>query len=113
VFPSRNGTVLRPNNIHRRILKPTVEEAGAPAAAFHTFRHTCAAMLIAEGRNIVQISRWLGHHSPSFTLQRYGGLMNEHLGEALVIAPVDAPSVDDVVTNNRLTGATPLHDTQE
>ena len=35
---------------------------------FHTFRHTCATMLFAEGRNAVQVQRWLGHHSAAFTL---------------------------------------------
>jgi integrase len=29
---------------------------------FHTFRHTCAFLLFAEGRNAVQVKRWLGHH---------------------------------------------------
>ena len=37
----------------------------------HSFRHSCASMLIADGRNIVQVPRWLGHHVPSFTLDVY------------------------------------------
>jgi integrase len=40
-------------------------------------------MLIADGRNIVQVSRWLGHHSPSFTLDVYAHLMDEGVGDAL------------------------------
>jgi hypothetical protein len=39
--------------------------------------------LIAGGRNIVQVSRWLGHHSPSFTLDVYAHLMDEGVGEPL------------------------------
>ncbi len=57
---------------------------------FHSFRHTCASMLIADGRNIVQVSRWLGHHSPSFTLDVYAHLMDEGVGEALELASVAA-----------------------
>ena len=40
-------------------------------------------MLIAEGRNIVQVSRWLGHHSPSFTLDVDAHLMEDGVGDAL------------------------------
>lgn len=54
-----------------------------PWAGFHSFRHTTASMLIADGRNIVQVSRWLGHHSPSFTLDVYAHLMDEGVGDAL------------------------------
>jgi integrase len=28
-----------------------------PWAGFHTFRHTCATLLFAEGRNAVQVQR--------------------------------------------------------
>ena len=50
-------------------------------------------MLIAEGRNIVQVSRWLGHHSPSFTLDVYAHLMDEGMGDALVLRG-DTPRSD-------------------
>ena len=76
---------LRPNNLSRRTLKPAAEEVGAPWAGFHTFRHTCASMLIADGRNVVQVQRWLGHHSPAFTLSTYAHLMDDGVGEALAL----------------------------
>jgi integrase len=71
VFPSARDTPLHPGNLRRRILKPACEEAGAGWAAFHTFRHTFASMQVAQGCNIVQLSRVLGHHSPAFTLSKY------------------------------------------
>jgi integrase len=43
-------------------------EVGAPWAAFHTFRHTCASLLFERGASAVQVQRWLGHHSAAFTL---------------------------------------------
>jgi integrase len=52
---------------------------------FHAFRHTCASTLIAEGRNIVQVPRWLGHHSPVFTLTVYAHLLDEGVGEPLPV----------------------------
>lgn len=50
---------------------------------FHTFRHTVASRLFAEGRNILQVQRWLGHHSPSFTLDTYVHLLDKDLGRPL------------------------------
>lgn len=70
-FPSRAGTPLSYPNALRRILRPAAEEAGAPWAGFHTFRHTFASLHLARGTNIVTLSRILGHHSPEFTLSRY------------------------------------------
>ncbi len=57
-------------------------------------------MLIAEGRNIVQVSRWLGHHSPSFTLDVYAHLMDEGVGD-----PLELSGVDDVFRGPRGTAA--------
>ena len=99
VFVSRSGTVLRPNNVWSRVLKPAAGEAGVPDLGFHWFRHTLAAMLIADGRNIVQVSRFLGHHSPSFTLTRYGGLMDSDLGGGIDVPPVDGPSFGDLLVD--------------
>ena len=91
VFPSMAGTPMAPENLHRRTLKPAAQEAGVGWVGFHSFRHACASMLIAEGRNILQVSRWLGHHSPSFTLDVYAHLMDEGVG-----APLEPSGVDDV-----------------
>jgi integrase len=78
------GGPLWPDSLRKRMLKPLVEEVGAPWAAFHTFRHTFASIHIAEGTNIVALSKALGHHSAAFTLSRYTHLLP---GE-------DAPAID-------------------
>lgn len=57
---------------------------------FHAFPHTCASMLFAEGRNAVQVQRWLGHHSAAFTLATYVHLPDGDLGEPLAV-PVSVP----------------------
>lgn len=64
VFPSEHGTPVEMSNLRRRVLKPAAQEADVWPIGFHTFRHTCASQLIARGRNILQVSRWLGHHDP-------------------------------------------------
>ncbi len=98
VFPSRAGTYLRHENVRRRVLLPTARQAGLlrpdkegkPVTwlGFHTFRHTCATRLFMGGRNAKQVQRWLGHHSPAFTLERYVHLLDDALGD-----PLDAPDV--------------------
>ena len=83
VFSSEVGTVLCPNNLNNRVLAPACAEAGVEWARCHTFRHTVASRLFAEGRNAVQVQRWLGHHSPSFTLDTYVHLLDSDLGDPL------------------------------
>ena len=52
---------------------------------FHAFRHTCASLLFAEGRNVKQVQRWLGHAKASITLDTYLHLLDEGVGEPLEI----------------------------
>jgi site-specific recombinase XerD len=84
VFPSRADTPFSPNNL-RKVLQPVLEEAGCAWAGFHTFRHTYASMQLSRGTNIVALSRALGHHSASFTLQVYAHLMKGDEAPALEI----------------------------
>lgn len=83
VFTTSSGTALDPDNLHERVLSPACAEAGAEWAGFHTFRQTVASRLFAAGRNAVQVQRWLGHHSPSFTLDTYVHLLDGDLGVPL------------------------------
>jgi integrase len=85
VFPAGNGSPLMPGNVRRRVLKPAAEEAGVPWVGFHAFRHTCASLLFARGRNAVQVQRWLGHHSAAFTLATYVHLLDGDMGEPLKV----------------------------
>ena len=48
----------------------------------HTFRHTCASLLFAEGKNVKQVQEWLGHADPGFTLRTYVHLLDDGLGDA-------------------------------
>src|SRR5205807_9319142 len=58
VFAAVNGAPLSPRNLRSRVLKPAAKRAGLDWVGFHTFRHTCASMLFAEGRNAVQVQHW-------------------------------------------------------
>jgi integrase len=85
VFCTPRGTPLDYRNLLTRTFKPAAQEADVSWAAFHTLRHTCASRLFAAGRNAVQVQRWLGHHSPAFTLTVYVHLLDEDLGGPLAV----------------------------
>ena len=72
-------------------------EAGVEWAGFHTFRHTVASLLFASGRNIVQVQRFLGHHSPAFTLETYVHLLEDSgIGGPLMLnGSASVASLDD------------------
>jgi integrase-like protein len=41
--------------------EPAREAAELDWVTFHSFRHTCASLLFESGKNIRQVSDWLGH----------------------------------------------------
>jgi integrase len=54
--------------------------AGLPAQVrFHDLRHTCAALLIAQGAHPKAIQAHLGHSSIQVTMDRYGHLFPDAL----------------------------------
>jgi integrase len=89
VFASRVGSGLHYRNVARRGLDPAMEAAelngeGRPRLRWHDLRHTFASLLIAQGHNVVYVSRQLGHSSPSVTLDVYAHLFDgaEHASRA-------------------------------
>ena len=62
---------------------PPPSARGLTGVGFHTLRHTCASMLIESGLSPLRLQRWMGHHSPAFTLETYGHLIDGDLGPAL------------------------------
>jgi Phage integrase family len=70
-----------------------------PWVGFHSFRHTCASMLIDDGKSIVQVAAWLGHENRKVTLDTYAHLMDCGLGDAAFLDAV----VCAVVGNGRAT----------
>ncbi len=83
VFAGRDGAASDQGSLRRRVLIPAAERAGLTGVGFHTLRHTCASMLIESGLSPLRLQRWMGHHSPAFTLETYGHLIDGDLGPAL------------------------------
>jgi integrase len=74
-----HGTPLHYRNVVRRGLGSAVERAGLSASRqlrFHDLRHTFASLLIAEGADVVFVSRKLGHASVKTTLDVYAHLFD-------------------------------------
>ena len=91
VFPSQRNSPLCPDNLRARMLKPLMEEVGASWAGWHSLRHSFASIQLADGVNIVALSRALGHYSASFTLSTYVHLLEGDEAPALDLAAVVAP----------------------
>ncbi len=83
VFPGRHGGASDQGSLRRRVLLPAAGRAGINGVGFHTMRHTCASMLIESGLSPLRLQRWMGHHSPAFTLDTYGHLIDGDLGPPL------------------------------
>jgi integrase len=80
VFTAPKGGRLRHNNFYQRIFCPALARAGLPAQVrFHDLRHTCAALLIAQGAHPKAIQAHLGHSSIQVTMDRYGHLFPDAL----------------------------------
>jgi integrase len=73
VFTSAEGKPLR-RNLYRRHFKPAVPRAGLEPLRFHDVRHTCAALVIAQGAHPKEIQEQLGHSTIRLTFDRYGHL---------------------------------------
>jgi hypothetical protein len=67
------------DTIARRVLKPAGRLAGVRWLGFHTFRHTCATMLLRADWNAKQVQITLGHHSPACTLATYLHFLDDDL----------------------------------
>jgi hypothetical protein len=63
-----------------------------PWVGVHTFRHTFASLLFAQGRNAVQVQRWLGRHSAAFTPATYVHLLDGDIGAPLCLTEVQTSS---------------------
>lgn len=77
VFTTKIGTPIHPRNF-LHILQNEQEKAGAPKTSIHSFRHMNASLLITNDLDIKSISERLGHSSISFTMDRYGHILQEH-----------------------------------
>lgn len=79
LFTAAGGGPVRHRNYMARHFGRAVSVAQLPPGLrFHDLRHTCAALLIAQGAHPKAIQARLGHASIRTTLDRYGHLFEGH-----------------------------------
>jgi integrase len=117
VFSSAEGGPLR-RTFYRRHYRPAVARArladgtGLPEGLrFHDLRHTCVALLIAQGAHAKEIAERLGHSTVRLTLDRYAHLLpslDERLREGLEGAYQEALAASNGDQMGTRRGPTPL-----
>lgn len=84
VFTSDEGGPLRHSNFLSRVWRPALRGAQLPTDLTpHELRHTCAALLIAEGADPKAIQAQLRHSSIQITFDVYGHLFPGHLDSVM------------------------------
>ena len=76
VFGTSKGTPMSAGNYSRRIFKPLTKSLGLELKT-HDLRKMYGSFLIAQGENIVEVSRWMGHATPSITLDIYAKVVSD------------------------------------
>jgi integrase len=94
MFPNPDGTPILPTYVSRRFAQ-LVRDIGAPKIRLHDLRHSHASHLIAAGVHPKAVAGRLGHASATFTMDRYG-----HLLEGLDAGAADAAAalIDEAST---------------
>jgi integrase len=72
-----NGRYIESGHFHRDVWDRARKAAGLPDLWFHDLRHAAPTIMAAAGWGPKKVQLELGHHSASFTLDRYGHLFAE------------------------------------
>jgi integrase len=75
VFPSRDGTILNPDNLYHRHFVPILAKSGIRKIRLHDLRHTFGSLLIQNGASLVYVRDQMGHSSIQVTADIYGHLV--------------------------------------
>lgn len=73
-FPITDGRIISVGKLCL-CTNRTCENRHRPLYRFHDLRHTCAALLIAQGAHPKEIQERLGHSTITLTFDRYGHLL--------------------------------------
>ena len=80
VFTSPEGNQVRAGNLRRRHWAPAVALAGLDGFTFHDMRHTAVSLWVAAGASDLEVAKWAGHSSASFTKSRYAHISGPRRG---------------------------------
>ncbi|MFD3724094.1 tyrosine-type recombinase/integrase [Streptomyces sp. NPDC058671] len=101
VLTTTYGNAVRANIFNVEVWKPALAKVGvipmrtkgerwmaSRKDGFHVLRHTYASIILEADESVVTLARWLGHSSPTITLDHYAHFMPEAGGKGR--AAVDA-----------------------
>lgn len=89
LFPNRMGKPYHHNAYRRHIWNPCVQQVfGRLGVTPHDLRHAYATHAVQSGVDAKVLSEAMGHHAPSFTMDRYGLARSD--GHAVLADSVDA-----------------------
>jgi len=71
LFFNEAGSLIDVNHIRKRVFYKALEKAELRQIRIHDLRHTYATLRIQAGHNIADVSKQLGHHSISITVDTY------------------------------------------
>jgi integrase len=77
VFPDTEGKHLRRHNWRKRVWIPALQAADVPYFRPYDLRHTCATLLVYEGRTLNEVAEHLGHADPSFMARVYTHVLRD------------------------------------
>jgi integrase len=86
VFPDSQGGHLRRHNWRRRVWIPALERARVAYFRSYDLRHTCATLLLYEGRTLNEVAEHLGHGDPGFTARTYAHVMRNAARRRITIS---------------------------
>ncbi|WP_338933194.1 site-specific integrase [Streptomyces netropsis] len=94
ILTTTYGNAIRANLFNVQIWKPALAAAGvipmrekgarwkaSRKDGFHVLRHTYASIILEAGESVATLARWLGHSSPTITLDHYAHFMPEAGGK--------------------------------
>jgi integrase len=103
VFPSPRGQIWTYKNLTERAYFPLQVAAGVVHVTadaegnevrtarygLHALRHAAASLWIRQGIDLMRLKSWMGHAHVQTTLDTYGHLLHDHLGDAELIAKAE------------------------
>ncbi len=83
VFQTPKGTPLSDKNLYNRELAPACDQIGQPRISWHSFRHTHATLLHANGEFLKTAQALLGHSDLETTLNVYTHTLSDSQRDAV------------------------------
>jgi integrase len=100
VFANEDGSPFDHERFYQYVFCAAVKATGLGPLRFHDLRHTYASLMHAQGRSMLEVSRWMGHSTYRLTADTYSHLWDDEdagLGQALdaAFAAAEGPLSSD------------------